>query len=96
MSSEMTPVVAWSTSVDISVSVDKTQIKTEEEGLQVHAERSSSFLPLLTEWAENTSWGGVPNIVKKSNYIFKAMWLTLVLAGLGEYADVDPGVDKLF
>ena len=87
MSSKMTAVVAWSTSVDNSMSADMAEIKTEEEQrLQVH----SSLLFLLTEWAENTSWGGVPYVVKKANYIFKAMWLALVLAGLGEHTGVDP------
>ena len=55
----------------------------EDLNLDTVQEQKGSFLNLLNGWAENTSYGGVPYIVRNKGVVMKLFWIALVLAGAG-------------
>ena len=76
---KMTPVTAW------AGAPDKEQTKMEDDlNLNTLEEQKSSFLYLLNGWAENTSYGGVPYIVRNKSIIMKVFWIALVIFGAGK------------
>ena len=46
--------------------------------------KSKQMKKIATNWAQNTTFNGVPHVINASNRPKKLFWFLVVLAGIGE------------
>ena len=47
--------------------------------------KSQQMKKIATNWAENTTFNGVPHVLNAHNKAKKLFWFLVVLAGVGKY-----------
>lgn len=60
-------------------------LKMESDKQEATDEEQETFKSLLTEWMENASANGIPNIQRSVHIIRKIVWILLVLVGTGRF-----------